>query len=88
MTADQTIQSPAYMETLKDLQETFEAVDGVRISNRGSPLTSHLATVAESISMLGWVAMDTKPADYVSAMLEAAQYHGNRVIKEYKEKSV
>ena len=74
------------METLKELQETFGAVDGVREANRGSPLSNHLTTVSEGIPMLGWVTHDSKPADFVTEMLNAAQFYGNRVHKEYKEK--
>lgn len=76
------------METLKELQETIGAVDGVRESNRGSPLTKHLTTVSEGIPMLGWVTIDPKPTEYVTEMLNASKYHGNRVYKEAKEKWV
>ena len=32
--------------------------------------------------------MEPKPADYVTEILGSTQFYGNRVIKEYKEKSV
>ena len=74
------------MEILKDLQESFGAVDGAREVNRGSPLSNHLATVSEGIPMLGWVTDEHRPADHVTEMLNAAQFYGNRVQKEYKDK--
>lgn len=76
------------METLKPLQSTLSAVDGIKVANRGSPLFNHLAAIAEGIGMLGWVAFEGKPQDYVKETIDAAQYHGNRVRMEYKEKSV
>ena len=81
------IQSPKYMETFKGIQEAMEAVDGVRVANRGSPFANHVAAVADGILMLLWVTVDPKPHDYVKEMIDSAQYNGNRVVKEYKEKS-
>ena len=80
------IQSPVYMETLKELQETIGAVDGFRVANRGSPLSNHLTTVSEGIPMLGWVTIDAKPEEHVTEMFNAAEFYGNRVRKEYREK--
>lgn len=64
------------------------AVNDIREANRASPLFTHLTTVSEGISVLGWVTIEPKPADYVTEVLSSAQFYGNRIIKEYKEKSV
>ena len=80
------IQSQTYMETLKGIQETMGAVDGVRVANRGSQFANHLAAVADGIPMLGWVTVDPKPNEYIKEMMDTAQYYGNRVIKDHKEK--
>lgn len=64
------------------------AVNDIREANRASPLFTHLTTVSEGIAVLGWITIEPKPIDYVSEILSVAQYHGNRIIKEYKEKSV
>ena len=74
------------METLKGLQENMGTVDGLRVANRGSSFFNHLATVADGIPMLGWVTVDPKPLDYVKEMMNSAQFYGNRVVKDYKEK--
>lgn len=74
------------MEILKDLQAMMGAVNDIREANRASPLFTHLTTVSEGIAVLAWITIDPKPADYVAEILSPAQYHGNRVIKEYKEK--
>lgn len=80
------IQSPAYMEILKELQSEMGSVNDIREANRGTPVFNHLTTVSEGIAVLGWITIDPKPADYIKDMLGTAQYHGNRVLTEYKEK--
>lgn len=61
------------------------SVSDIRVANRGSPVFNHLTSVSEGIELLGWINNPT-PADYILSMLSTAQYHGNRVITEYKEK--
>ena len=80
------IQSPAYLEILKELQDIIEAVNEVRMANRASELFPHLSMVSEGVPMVGWVTMDRKPADYVTEMLNGAQFYGNKVLKDFKEK--
>lgn len=64
------------------------AVNDIREANRASPLFTHLTTVSEGITVLGWITIDPKPADYVTEVLSSAQFYGNRIIKDYKVKSV
>jgi len=80
------IQSPVYMEILKELQTTMGAVGDIREANRGSPLFNHLTTLSEGIAMLGWITIEPKPADFVTETLSSAQFYGNRVLKDYKDK--
>lgn len=80
------IQSPVYMEILKELQTMMGAVGDIREANRGSVLFNHLTTVSEGIAMLGWITIEPKPADFVNETLASAQFYGNRVLKEYKDK--
>jgi len=80
------IMSPSYMELLKPLQDELQAVSSIRDRNRGSPLFNQLSTVSESISVLAWVTVDTKPFKHVEESLGSAQYWGNRVVRENKEK--
>ena len=81
-------QSSSYMEILKELQSFMGAVNDIRETNRGSPLFNHLSTLSEGISVLGWITVEPKPVDFVTEILGSTQFYGNRVIKEYKEKSV
>jgi adenylyl cyclase-associated protein len=78
--------SASYMELLKPLQDELQAVSNIRDHNRGSPLFNQLSTVSESISVLAWITVDPKPFKHVEESLGSAQYWGNRVVKDNKEK--
>jgi adenylyl cyclase-associated protein len=78
--------SSSYMELLRPLQDELQAVSTIRDRNRGSPFFNQLSAVSESISVLAWVTVDTKPFKHVEDALGSAQYWGNRVIKDNKEK--
>ena len=74
------------MEILKDLQGAMGAVSDILQANRGSPIQNQLATVSEGVSMLGWITVEPKPASAVTDTLEATQFYGNRVLKEFRDK--
>lgn len=74
------------MDILKELQSTMGFVNDMREANRGSPYFTHLTTVSEGITVLAWITVEPKPAEYITEMLGGAQFYGNRIIKEYKEK--
>ena len=76
---------PHPQELLTDLVKSSEAINSIRESNRGSPLFNHLSMVAEGVVPLGWF-FETRPADFVTESFGGAQFFGNRVLKEYKEK--
>jgi adenylyl cyclase-associated protein len=76
------------MEILKDLQAAMEKADEVRQANREAALRDPLTMVADSMSALGWVTMESnpKPHEYISELFGGAQIFGNKVLKEYKDK--
>ena len=80
------VTSSLYMEILKELQQEMQKVTEARQANRDPGLKDHLSMVADGIGALSWVAVDPKPADFVSEVLGGAQLYGNRVLQEYKEK--
>ena len=82
------ISSPVYMQSLTELQAAIGQVNEIRESSRASPHFDHLSMVSEGIPMVGWVTVDRKPKDFVTEMLNSAQFYGNRVIKTFKEKCV
>ncbi|OBT84258.1 hypothetical protein VE02_06986 [Pseudogymnoascus sp. 03VT05] len=75
-----------YMELLKPLQQEIRTVIDVKDANRGSEVSNQLSAVAESIGVIAWVTMDNKPFKHVDESFGSAQYFGNRVLKEFKEK--
>ena len=78
--------SQIYMQCLKEMQEAIGHVNEIREGSRSSPLFSHLSMVSEGIPMVAWVTVERKPQDSVKEMQNSAQYYGDRIIKEYKEK--
>lgn len=76
----------AYQALLKPINESLMAVVNLKESNRGSNVSNQLSAVADGIMMLAWVTDDAKPHKHVENTLGSAQYYGNRVIKDFKDK--
>lgn len=74
------------MTLLRPLQGEVGIVVDIKDQNRGSPFSNQLSAVAESIGVVGWVTLDNKPFKHVEESLGSAQYFGNRVLKEFKDK--
>lgn len=75
-----------YMALLEPLQAEIKAITDLKDSNRGSPMANQLSAVAESIGVVAWVTIDNKPYKHVEESMGSAQYFGNRVLKEFKDK--
>ncbi|OLN95650.1 Adenylyl cyclase-associated protein [Colletotrichum chlorophyti] len=75
-----------YQDLLKPINEALVAVNNIKESNRGSPVFSQLSAVAEGIMVLAWVTVDNRPYKHVEDSLGSAQFFGNRVLKEQKDK--
>ncbi|KAI0141176.1 adenylate cyclase associated N terminal-domain-containing protein [Hypoxylon sp. NC0597] len=75
-----------YQELLKPINEALMAVGSIKESNRGSPVFSQLSAVAEGIMVLAWVTVESRPFKHVEESLGSAQFFGNRVLKEHKDK--
>ncbi|KAI5279486.1 hypothetical protein KEM52_004361, partial [Ascosphaera acerosa] len=76
---------PQPPELLADLRSASEEINNIRENNRASPFFNHLSAVAEGIMALGWF-FESKPVDYVKETFGSAQFYGNRVLKDFKEK--
>ncbi|KAI1119405.1 adenylate cyclase associated N terminal-domain-containing protein [Nemania sp. NC0429] len=76
-----------YQELLNPINEALMAVGEIKESNRGSPVFTQLSAVAEGIMVLAWVTVDSKPSKHVEESLSSAQFFGNRVLSEHKEKN-
>lgn len=77
-----------FQELLKPINEALMAVTELKESNRPDPKYTHLCTVADGIMVLAWVTVDNRPHKHVEECLGSAQFFGNRVLKEFKEKYV
>lgn len=77
-----------YQDLLKPINECLIAVNDIKDSNRGSPVFSQLSAVSDGIMVLAWVTVDNRPFKHVEDTLGSVQFFGNKVLKEYKDKSV
>ncbi|POS79748.1 hypothetical protein DHEL01_v201879 [Diaporthe helianthi] len=77
----------AYQMLLRPINESLMAVMNIKESNRGCPVSNELSAVAEGIMVLAWVTDEGKPHKHVENTLGSAQYYGNRVIKDNKDKN-
>lgn len=75
-----------FQDLVKPIGDLMTAVGGIKDSNRGTPLYDNLATVAESIMVLAWVTIDTRPFKHVEESLGAAQFFGNKILTANKNK--
>jgi len=71
---------------LQPINDAAMAAMEIKDSNRGDALSNHLSAVSDGIMVLGWVAVENRPAKHVDEFLGSAQFFGNKVLKEYKEK--
>ncbi|KAI0259950.1 adenylate cyclase associated N terminal-domain-containing protein [Gloeopeniophorella convolvens] len=77
----------AFAELLHELQADIAAITTIKDSNRKErDWANHLTFVAEGAPSVAWITVENKPGPYVSEIKDAAQFYGNRVIKEFKEK--
>jgi adenylyl cyclase-associated protein len=73
-------------ELLSPINEVVMAVGTIKDSGRSSPYYNHLSAVAEGVMVLAWVTVEPRPHKHVDESLGSAQYWGNRVLKDYKDK--
>jgi adenylyl cyclase-associated protein len=72
---------------LKPLQESISSISHITdTAGRGSPFYNQLMTVSDSIMVLAWPTIEPKPYKHIESTLESAQFWGNKILKEYKEK--
>lgn len=75
-----------YQDLLKPINEALMAVSAIKDANRGSSDFNQLSAVSEGIMVLAWVTVASRPFKQVEESLGAAQFFGNRVLKEFKDK--
>lgn len=75
-----------FQDLLKPISESISRVGAIKDANRQSEFYNHLSAVAEGALVLAWVTVDNRPWKHVEESLGSAQFFGNRVLKEFKEK--
>ncbi|KAM3505521.1 hypothetical protein MY11210_007937 [Beauveria gryllotalpidicola] len=75
-----------YQDLLKPINDSLMAVTELKEANRSDSMYTQLSAVADGIMVLAWVTVSHKPFTHVEEFLGSAQFFGNRVIKEYKDK--
>ncbi|KAH8117508.1 adenylate cyclase associated N terminal-domain-containing protein [Phellopilus nigrolimitatus] len=72
---------------LEPLSKDVMAVLQVPEKNRKERVWfNHLQVIAEGTPSLGWIEIEPKPGPHVAQMKESAEFYGNKVIKEFKDK--
>ncbi|KAM5348512.1 hypothetical protein ACJ41O_008336 [Fusarium nematophilum] len=77
---------PVYEGLIKPINEALMAVTELKEANRPDPMYTQLSTVSDGIMVLAWVTVDSRPYKHVEECLGSAQFFGNRVLKEQKDK--
>lgn len=75
-----------YQDLLKPINEALMAVTNIKDAHRDSPVFNALSAVSEGFMVSAWVTVDARPYKHVEEYLGSAQFFGNRVLKEYKDK--
>ncbi|KAJ4165383.1 hypothetical protein LMH87_007017 [Akanthomyces muscarius] len=75
-----------YQDLLKPINDSLMAVTELKEANRSDAMYTQLSAVADGIMVLAWVTVSHKPFTHVEEFLGSAQFFGNRVIKEHKDK--
>ncbi|KID96933.1 CAP protein, partial [Metarhizium majus ARSEF 297] len=77
----------ATLETLLGpTKDAIVAVTGIQEKNRFDEMHVHLTAVADGIRMLAWVNIHSRPFVYVEESLGSAQFFGNKILKNQKDK--
>ncbi|KAK0645593.1 putative adenylyl cyclase-associated protein [Cercophora newfieldiana] len=75
-----------YQDLLKPINEALMAVTNIKDAHRDSPDFNALSAISEGFMVSAWVTVDARPYKHVEEYLGSAQFFGNRVLKEYKDK--
>lgn len=78
------LETSEYRDLIKPMQDILENISDEREKARGNLLFNHLSMVSEGIVALGWVTIDKTPCSFVEEIKNSAEFHGNRILKQYK----
>ncbi len=75
-----------YQNLLKPINDCLMRINTLKEANRGSAVFNNLSAVSEGSMVLAWITVDSRPWKHVEEALGSAQFFGNRVLKENKDK--
>ncbi|KAI5124486.1 hypothetical protein M0805_003013 [Coniferiporia weirii] len=77
----------AFNALLEPLHKDVMTVLQVPEKNRKERIWfNHLQVLAEGTPSVGWIEIESKPGPHVAQMKESAEFYGNKIIKEHKDK--
>lgn len=84
-----TENSGILLKIIEPLQTGCKKITDIREDNRKqSQWNNHMAMLSDGAPAFGWVTVDEKAAQYVSDMIQSAQFYANRIVNEFKEKDM
>lgn len=81
-------QTADFQTILQPMNEAAMAAIEIKESSRGDKSYNHLSAVADGIMILGWIGVENRPYKHVDEFLGSAQFFGNKVTKEFRDKYV
>lgn len=75
-----------WQELIRPIKDSAARVVDIQENNKFDLMHNHLACVADGIPVVGWMDIEMRAFNHVDKFLGYAQYFGNKVTKEYKEK--
>jgi len=76
----------AFQALLTPISEVIAKVGEIKEKNRKDAKFNHLSTVAEGISILGWVAVEPTPAPFAKEAIGSSEFWSNKILKEVRGK--
>ncbi|VBB84111.1 Putative Adenylyl cyclase-associated protein [Podospora comata] len=78
--------APVYQKLIEPIADVIKAVNAIKDkAHRSDPFFNHVSAVADSIIVLAWPTIPTKPYKHVQEARDSAQFFGNKVITANKE---
>jgi adenylyl cyclase-associated protein len=74
-----------FANLLKPTSDLMAQVSSIRDSNRASTVFTHLSTISEGISALGWVAAAPTPGPFVDEARGSSEFYSNKLLMQYRK---
>ncbi|KAH6631959.1 adenylate cyclase associated N terminal-domain-containing protein [Chaetomium tenue] len=75
-----------FQDLVKPIGDLMSTIIQIKDDNRADKSYNNLSTVSDSIMVLAWVTIDTKPFKHVEGSLGSAEFWGNKILTANKNK--